>query len=148
MYPLILAAHSIVRWLVLLSALWALYRAYTGWLGGKAWTPGDKQAGFLFTTAFDLQLLLGIFLAAISPLTQAALAAPGGIMSSDVLRFFIAEHIPVMLVAWIVVHATTVIARRVGDDGGKLRRSALGYSLALLMVAVAVPWWRPLFPGL
>lgn len=148
MYNVILGAHNIVRWLVLLAAVWALYRAYSGWLGARTWTPADKQAGFFFTTAFDTQLLLGIILVVVSPLTQAAVANPGAIMGTDMLRFFLAEHIPLMVLALIVVHVTSVLARRAPEDPGKFRRSAWGYTLALLMVAVAIPWWRPLFPGL
>jgi hypothetical protein len=148
MYPVILAAHNIVRWLVLLASVWALYRAYGGWLRGRAWTPADRRAGFLFTTALDLQVLLGLMLAAVSPLIQAALATPRAIMSTDTLRFFVAEHIPPMIVAAVVVHITSAVARRAPEDSLRLRRSALGYSLALLMVVLAVPWWRPLLPGL
>ncbi len=148
MYNLLLGAHNIVRWLVLVAAVWALYRAYAGWLGARAWTPADKQAGFFLTTAFDTQVLLGLILAATSPLTQAALANPGAVMTADTLRFFFAEHIPLMILALIVVHVTSVLLRRADDDPGRFRRSALGYTLAALMVAVAIPWWRPLFPGL
>jgi hypothetical protein len=148
MYPVILAAHNIVRWLVLLAGVWALYRAFAGWSGGRVWTPADRRAGFFLSTAFDLQVLLGLILAAVSPLTQAALAKPGAIMGIDSLRFFFAEHIPFMILAVVVVHVTSAMARRAEPDAARFRRSSLGYTLALLVVAVAIPWWRPLFPGL
>jgi len=148
MYNVILGAHNIVRWLVLVAAIWAMIRAYSGWLGARTWTPADKQAGFFFTTTFDTQLLIGIILVVVSPLTHAAAANLAAIMSTDMLRFFIAEHIPLMVLALIVVHVTSVLAQRAPEDAGKFKRSALGYTLALVMVAVAIPWWRPLFPGL
>lgn len=63
-------ADNVVRWLVLLAAVWALFRTYFGWLGARAWEPSDKQAGFLLTTAADNQFLLGVILAVISPLPK------------------------------------------------------------------------------
>lgn len=148
LYNIILGTHNIVRWLVLAAAVWALIRTYGGWLGARAWTSVEDRASFLFTTAFDMQVLLGAFLAAVSPLTQAAMANLRGLMGAATLRFFFVEHIPTMVLALIVVHATSVVARRTGDDGARFKRSALGTTLALVMVAVAVPWWRPLLPGL
>lgn len=148
MYYLVLGAHNIVRWLVLLAGVWALYRAYAGWFGARDWTPADKQAGFLFAMALDLQMLVGLLLAAVSPLLLTALRSPRAILGADTLRFFVAEHIPVMILAVIVVHVTSVLARRADEGPAQFKGSALGYTLALLLVAIAIPWWRPLLPGL
>jgi hypothetical protein len=63
-------------------------------------------------------------------------------------RFFVAEHIPLMVLALIVIHAIGVVERRTPNDGDRFKRSALGDTPALMMVAVAIPFWRPLFPGL
>lgn len=148
MFSIALAGHNVLRWVVLVLALWTLYRAYQGWLGKREWQSQDKLAGRLLTIGFDLQLLLGLFLAVVSPLIQAAVDDLSTIGESDVIRFFAAEHIPVMVVAWILVHLTSVLSKRAEGDVKRHQRAAIGYSVALLMVLLATPWFRPLLPGL
>lgn len=148
MLPIALAVHNVLRWLVLAVSLWALYRSYRGWLGGHSWTSRDSLAGRLMTIGFDLQLLIGLFVAVLSPLVRAALQNMSAIGTSDVIRFFVAEHVPVMVVAWALVHATSVLAKRADDDKQRHQRTAIGFSVALAMVFLAIPWFRPLLPGL
>jgi cytochrome c biogenesis factor len=143
-----LAVHNVLRWLVLVLAVWALYRSYRGWLGGRSWQDQDSLAGRLMTIGFDLQLLVGLFVAALSPLVRTALQNMSAIGTSDVIRFFAAEHIPVMVVAWILVHVTSVVAKRADDDKQRHQRTAIGFSVALALVLLATPWFRPFLPGL
>lgn len=143
-----LGLHNILRWVVVVAAVWTLVRAYLGWLGDRPWTRQDSLAGRIFTISFDLQLLVGVFLVVISPLIQAAIQAPEHIGTSETVRFFAVEHVPVMIIAWILVHVTSVVAKRAELDVKRHQRAAIGYSLAVIMVLLAIPWWRPIFPGL
>lgn len=88
-----------MRWAVLAVGLWALIRAVLGWLGGRAWSPPDRLAGMLFSIGVDNQLLIGLLLAFFSPLVRAAFTDPGAALRSAMLRFFVAEHIPAMVLA-------------------------------------------------
>lgn len=146
MYSIALGVHDIIRWLVLAAAVWALFRAYRGWLGSRDWTPGDKRASTWLTMSVDIQFLVGLILVVVSPLTRAALGNPGGIMSTDMLRFFVVEHIPVMVAAVILIHVVSMLSGKAPTDSLKHRRAAIGYSLAVLAIIVAIPWWRPLLP--
>jgi hypothetical protein len=148
MYTILLDLHNSVRWVVLISAVWVLFRAYRGWLRSGPWSGADSRAGLYFTGALDAQALLGIALAFISPLVQDALFGLTAAMQAPHLRFFLVEHIPLMLVALVLVHAVGGLTRAASDDRMKHRRAALVYTLATLVIAVAVPWWRPVFPGL
>lgn len=148
MYEIVLALHNVLRWLVVAAAIWALYRGYRGWLSSGEWSARDRLSGLLFTIAIDVQLLVGLFLAALSPVVRAALRDMGTIGSSEMVRFFVTEHIPVMIAAWLIVHLAAVFARRADSDLSRHKRAALGYSLAVGLVLVATPWWRPLLPGL
>jgi hypothetical protein len=148
MYDFFLILHNLIRWLVLLAAAWALFRAYVGWLGKRAWTPRDRQAGMLFSIAYDIQLLFGIVLAFISPLVRTALRDFSVIMQVDDLRRIVVEHVPLMLISLVIVHATSMIARRASEDTAKHRIAALGYSLAIVVVLIAIPWGKPLLRGL
>ena len=147
MFNIALGVHNVLRWVVLVLAIWALFRYFRGWLGRRGWEPQDRLAGRLLTVGFDLQLLLGLFLSVTSPLIQAAVRDMSTIGESDVIRFFATEHIPVMFVAWILVHVTSVLAKRAEDDVKQHQRAAIGYSVAVAMVVLSTPWFRPLLPG-
>jgi uncharacterized membrane protein YozB (DUF420 family) len=59
LYLTILTLHNLMRWVVLLAGLWALYRACRGWIGAHPWTSDDRRAGRWFALALSLQLLIG-----------------------------------------------------------------------------------------
>jgi hypothetical protein len=149
LYNIVLALHNIVRWVVLVTAILALARAYLGWLQNREWTQRDRQAGLAFTSALDTQILLGLILFFISPPTRALLTGNfSGMMSDPTMRFFSIEHVPFMIVAVILAHIGSARARRASDVGVKFRQSAIFFTLAVLVIIVMIPWWRPLFPGL
>ncbi len=147
MYYIVLVLHNLLRWVVLALAAVALARAYRGWLGGREWSQADRRAGLWFTIALDVQLVLGLGLLFLSPLVRAALPDLGAAMAgSEEIRFLVMEHVPVMIAALVVVHGTAAMARRANPAPAAHRRAALGYTLALIMILLAVPWWRPLLP--
>lgn len=148
MLSIALALHNLLRWVVVGLAVWTLFRAYRGWLGDGEWMAADTTAGRLLTISFDVQLLVGLLLAAVSPLIRVVIGNPSAIGSSDLVRYFAVEHIPTMVIAWILVHVTSVLAKRAEVGRLRHRRAAVGYSLSILLVLVAVPWWRPLLPGI
>lgn len=147
MLNIVLALHNVLRWVVMGTAVWALIRAYRGWAANSEWLPADTTAGRFLTISFDIQLLVGLLLGALSPLIRAAVQDPSAIGGSEVIRYFASEHIPPMVVAVVLVHVTSVLSRRGRTGPQRHRRAALGYSLAMLLVLVAIPWWRPLLPG-
>ncbi len=147
MYQFIISIHNIARWIVIIAAVYALFQAYRGWFGKKPWTETDRKAGLYFSIAFDVQFLLGLILTVVSPLVRSIISSFQNAMKIDELRLIV-EHIPLMLVALILVHVTSVLAKRAGDDVTKHRRAAIGYTLALIVMILATPWAKPFLPGL
>ena len=143
-YTVILSLHNLVRWVVVILAILALVRAYRGWLGRREWTDGDRKSGVFFSAALDTQLLLGLILYFISPLTRAALQDFGAAMGNPGLRFFALEHVFYMLLAVILVHIGSVRSRRARTDLDKHRLAAIFYTLAVVLILIAIPWSRPL----
>jgi hypothetical protein len=144
MYLALLHTHNVLRWIVLLAAVFALAYMLRGWLGKRPWTQADMRVGSLFTVAMDVQLLVGILLYVVSPLVQSALRDFGAAMGVHELRFFALEHALLMLVAVVLVHIGTSRAKKRASH----RPATILYSLALAAMLFAIPWWRPLFPGL
>jgi len=148
MLPWILGAHNVMRWMVLFAGTYALVRAYRGWLGNADWQAQDGLAGRLFAISFDIQFLLGLFTAAVSPLVRAALQDPASIGASQSVRYFVVEHIPVMVAALAAIHITSSLVKKVEASEQRHKRATIGYSLGFLLILIAIPWWRPLLPTL
>ncbi len=145
MHTFFLDLHNLLRWLVVLVGVAAIVIAWIGAASRGTWTPQQNNLGRLFSISMDIQLLVGLLLYFVfSPLTTGAFSNFGAAMQSDELRFFLVEHFPLMLIAVILVH--------VGVSRGRKKDSALQaaifYTAAMAVVLFAIPWWRPLLPGL
>jgi hypothetical protein len=142
-FRLMLSFHNIFRWVVILALAWGLLRAFAGWLGAKPWIDTDRRAGMLLTIAYDMQFLLGLILALISPTMASAFSDLNAAMQVEELRFFAVEHMPLMILALIVGHLTSTFSRKAVEASNKHRRAALGYAIVGVMTIVAMPWFRP-----
>ncbi len=121
MYEAILAAHGGVRWLVLGLGLLALLQ---------------PRRGLYFAHGLTLQVLLGVFLAFVSPYFLGLLANPSEALVQREARFFLVEHWVYGLVALGLAHVAWARVRR-GREGRLL------FALALLLILLATPWDRP-----
>jgi hypothetical protein len=150
MYPVFLAVHNILRWVVLILGILAIFRAWRGWLGKHAWVKADRLTGVFFSAAIDTQLMIGLILYLfLSPITKGALGDLGGAMKAGGdLSFFAIEHIVMMILAVVFAHVGSAMAKKAVEDVNKHKQAAIWFSLAMLAIVVAIPWWRPLLPGL
>lgn len=146
MIEFIMGLHNLLRWVVVFAGLIAIFTALRGLLTRAAWTQADRRAGLVFTTALQLQLLLGIILYVISPLVQGALSNFGAAMESDVLRRFALEHPLLMLLATLAAQLGYSLSRRASTDRAKFGRASVGYLLAAALIVVGTPWGRSLIP--
>ena len=153
MHRVLLIAHSLNRWLVVVLLLVVLGLGIAGWLRGRTWTRRDDVTGRVLTAVLDLQLLLGIGLYAVSPLVRAGWSDLGAAMGNRVLQFWTVEHAPTMILAIVIVHVGRVIARRRDDDRRRYRTTTLSVGAATFLILAGIPWpflehGRPLLPWL
>lgn len=152
-YLLLKDTHNILRWVVILTCLWALMRLWSGFFGKSEFTRSDRMSGLVFTTFLNLQFLLGIILYATSPLTKAAMANFGAAMKDPMLRFFAVEHPALMFLAVVIAQVGFSLSKRATTDAARFLKGAIAYSVAFILILVAIPWpfmkiARPLFPVL
>lgn len=143
---MLLAIHSLVRWVVLLLGVVALLRARKGLNGGIDFTTGARRSLALFTMSLHLQLLLGLILFGTSTLTRGAMKDMGAAMKDPGTRFYVAEHPTFMIAAVIAATLTGIIARRGPDDAVRHRRAAIGIALSLGLILAGIPWQRAMLP--
>jgi hypothetical protein len=138
-----------VRWVVLIAGILAAVRALIGWFGKREWAKQDRLFGIIFASSIDIQLLLGILLYFVfSPITQSAFSDFGAAMAIKDMRFFAVEHVFYMVLALVFAHLGTALPKKVDDAVSKHKRAAIWFSLAVLIILVGIPWWRPFFPNL
>ena len=147
-YPIILAVHNILRWVVLILGLIAVCRAWLGWLGKKDWKMTDRRIGVFFTSAMDAQMLFGLLLYFFfSDIVRGAFQDFSAAMSNPGLRFFALEHVFYMVLAIVFSHLGNILPKRVQDSLAKYKLAAAFLTMALLFILLGMPWSRPLLPG-
>jgi hypothetical protein len=148
MYVGLLHLHNATRWLVLIAGVIAIGIALVGLVRRRPWTRTAKLGSLAYVISMDVQLAIGLLLYVVSPLVQIGFADPAAAMRDSNVRFFFVEHLLLMVLAVAAAHVGSVAARRARDDATKYRRTLLWFGLSLVLVVIAIPWWRPLFPGM
>ena len=153
MYTTILALHSLLRWLVVLSLLYAIFRSYAGWLGKKQFEKQDNMARVFAIIFSHIQLIIGLWLYFVSPLISYFLGNFKTAVHERQIRFFGMEHSIMMLLAVIVITIGGARAKRMPTDARKFKTMAIWFTIALVVILSSVPWpfspmvARPYFRG-
>ncbi len=138
----LVSIHGILRWIVLILAIYAIIKAYKGMKSQSAFTNEDKKAGLFFTSAMDVQLLLGIVLYFGGSRGLEAIKSIGmkEVMGNSFHRFFAVEHITMMLIAIVLVHIGKAKSKKAATEVAKHKSAFWFYLIALLIMLAAIPW--------
>lgn len=140
MYYNLLALHSFVRWLVLVSLLLALFRGYKGWLSHSHFSKLDNTIRHTTATIAHIQLLLGLWLYSISPLIDYFLGNFKEAVHQREFRFFGMEHSSMMFVAIVLITIGSAKAKRQPTDNEKFKTMAIWYTIGLVVILSSIPW--------
>lgn len=155
MYNGLLHLHSVLRWIILILLLVAMYKSFAD--RHNAFTAGHKKTGLFLMICADLMLLVGLYQWFAGPWGLKSIQSNGMavVMKNPVLRFFAVEHLIGMLIAIIFIHIGYSYAKKNVTDTMKHKRALLFYGLALLIILISIPWpfrlvgtGRAWFPGM
>ena len=140
LYSVMLHAHSVGRWIVLLLLLIAIFNSLVA--GSRPFIKSDNRTGLLLTIFADLMLLIGIYLWFAGTWGYKQIAARGmaEVMKDPAARFYAIEHLAGMLVAIILIHVGKAQGSKQISDRAKHSRSLIFYTLALLIILASIPW--------
>lgn len=112
MYQTLTFLHSTFRWLVLLSLLYSIFRAYKGYFSNKEFTKTDNSIRHWTATIAHVQLVLGIILYSQSPIIKYFWKNFNEAKESFDLLFFGIIHIFLMLFSIILITIASAVSKR------------------------------------
>ncbi len=131
-----------LRWIILVLAIVAIYKTYTGMKSGRPFTAGDRKAGLFLMIAAHITLLLGLYLWCFGPwgLGNIQNLGFGEVMKNSVSRYFAIEHLVGMLIAIALITVGSGTAKKNIPDAAKFRKMFWLFLVALIIILATVPW--------
>ena len=132
--------HSIMRWLVLASLLYAIYRAYKGYTLNTLFSKTDNAVRHWTATIAHIQLVIGITLYSQSPIIKYFWHNFKDAIHNIDVAFFGLIHIILMLTAIILITIGSSLAKRKTTDKEKFKTMLIWFLISLIIIFIAIPW--------
>ena len=139
MYHIIQTAHSYIAYLALALLVAATVVSFLG-LKSSTFKAQDAKIYTYSVIATHTQLVLGLVLLFVSPITQAAYANMAATMKDATLRQYAVEHPSVNILAVILVTVASARTKRIKEVSKKYRTGLIFFGLALLLIFSRIPW--------
>ena len=130
-YEILKSAHSGWRYLVFILLVIAVIQALIGWFGNKSYTEGTRKLNVFTLISAHIQLVFGIVLYFLSPLTKIA-------SSEAIGRYWKMEHISMMIIAIILITIGNARSKKVTDSAAKHKNIAIFFGIALIVIVAAI----------
>ncbi|MFN0201505.1 MAG: cytochrome B [Bacteroidia bacterium] len=141
-------SHNLLRWFVLLTAVYAVVRHALGFFGKKAYTTDDGKSSLFYMIACDVQLLVALALYVVRPQFSMLFTDTKMVMQDANLRFFAVEHNFILIIAIALVHIGHSRMKKMGDDNSRFKTGFIFFALSLAIILYGIPWDKALMPGM
>lgn len=131
MYEILKSAHSGWRYIVLILLVVAVLQALIGWFGNKSYTEGNRKLNVFTLISAHIQLLFGLVLYFLSPLTK-------GPMAEAVFRYWKVEHVTMMVLAIVLITIGNAKSKKVKDNVAKHKTIAIFFGIALILILTSI----------
>jgi low temperature requirement protein LtrA len=129
-------SHSGLRWILILAFLFTLVMLFRAAFGGKGVHAAARKSALFTMIVTHVQLIIGLVLYFISPLVMFSSAS----MKNHVLRFYLVEHISLMLIAIALVTIGYSVGKKAVDPVAGSRKTFVYYLFGFLLILVSIPW--------
>ncbi|SMC89573.1 hypothetical protein [Pedobacter africanus] len=140
MYQILLPLHSLVRWLVVVSLLFAIFRAYRGKFRKQDFSAFDNTLMLIAVKILQVQFCIGVILYFISPIVRYFLNNFKTGVHLREIRFFGMEHITMMTIAVFIISIASEKVSKTQDARQKYRIMALWFTIGLIVILSSIPW--------
>lgn len=140
MYQTLTFYHTLFRWFVLLSLVYAIYRAYKGYILESRFTKTDNIVRHWTATIAHIQLMIGMVLYFKSPVVTYFWTNFKSTIGYKDISFFGLFHGSLMLIAIVLVTIGSAKSKRKQTDKEKFKTMLVWFSIALMIILIAIPW--------
>ena len=140
MYSTVKMLHSYWAYLVFLMLVVATFNALFKTFTNKEYEARDFRISLFTLIVSHIQFLIGIILWFVDDYFGEM--SMGEIMKNSVLRSNVVEHPVVMILAVVCITIGYSKHKKQLSSAGKLKKIAIFYSIALLLVCAKIPWDR------
>lgn len=140
MYEGLTHVHSILRWLVFVALVYAIYQSVRGKSTGAVYAGAGKKTGTIALSLLHLQFVIGLVLYFQSTWFGALQADASAVMGSSEARFFAVEHPLMMLIAVVLGTIGNAKAKRALTDRESYHKRLVWFTITLILILVAIPW--------
>lgn len=139
MYTGIKHLHSFLPYLLLTALLLSIIILAYKRSSAKPFTAADKRLALITLILAHVQLLAGLVLYFVSPITKAAFQS-GEVMSNAVNRFYAVEHALLMLIAITLITIGYSKSKRQLESSAKFKTLVIFFVIALVLALSRIPW--------
>lgn len=140
MYSTLIFLHSLTRWFVVISLVYAIYRAYSGFKFQKTFSKADNSIRHWTATIAHVQLIIGILVYTQSPTISYFWKHTKTALHNWDVTFYSLIHALLMLLAIVVLTIGSAKAKRMQTDREKFRTMLIWFLVAFILIFIAIPW--------
>jgi len=140
MYTGLLHLHNLLRYVVVILLIIAVFKSFIGWFGKKQYTSLDNKVSLFLLISAHLQLVIGLGLYFMSPIVETALNDFGTAMKDPTLRYWGIEHLASMVIGIAIITLGRIMGKKGKNDNAKFRRQSVYFVLAMVLIFSAIPW--------
>jgi cytochrome bd-type quinol oxidase subunit 2 len=152
---ILLALHNLLRWVILISLLYAIVKSYAVMKSKGTFSAGNRKAALIMLISAHTTLLIGLFQWLFGRYGIISTSLPAGVdlMKNKFYRFFWIEHPFGMIVAITLITIGYSTIKKGTAQAGLGKKAFWLLLIALLVLLATIPWpgrveiGRPLIPG-
>lgn len=136
----ILHSHNIFRYLIIIFGVWAIVKVYQSKKARKPFGRNERKPLLIFMILMDIQLLFGLLLFYFNRYWDklSKLSYSEWDFKS---KFFLREHIPMMILSVILLHiAYGISKKKTLSDAKKYKKVLFYYILTYIIIFTSIPW--------
>ncbi len=138
MHDVVIRVHYFISSVVFIIAIIVTTWALLGWRKEKKYSRSFDKLSLVFIFFLYIQLITGISLYFfLQPENQAVSISAEEIANHDSLRFWIIEHVSLMLFALLLAQLGKLFIKQLSSDKKKYRAATFYYGIAFLVVLVS-----------
>ncbi|KFD38483.1 hypothetical protein AT05_09565 [Schleiferia thermophila str. Yellowstone] len=146
MYTGIKHLHSFLPYVFLSLSIFLVLYSLISWRKRKSYSKSDTILRSVVVSLAHIQLLIGLILYFISPITKSAFADFGAAMKDSVLRLYALEHIFINIVAVILITIGSIKAKREIIEFKKHKLVGIYLGIGTVLILSRIPWHA--WPGI